>query len=124
MRSNTVDHNVGKLQQDLYLKLNKFSQKHNILGSASAIPVAAADVGKSDTLKTPLKIIEGVAMTAINLFGAAFRFYNCTVKLAIFDAQSTLVGIVSTPVAVVMVPIKFAYQMFAIARAIRNGASR
>ena len=109
MRSTTVDHNLSKMQQAMYSKLHLFSLDHNILGRASAIPVAAADV-TLETLKTPLKVIEGVAMTMINLLGTAC-FYGCSIKFAMAQAQYALNGIACTPAAAVMVPFKLVYQI-------------
>ena len=110
MRSTTVDHNVSKLQQVMYSKLHLFSRKHNILGRASAIPVAAADV-TLETLKTPLRVIECVAMTAINLLGVAFGSPGCSIKFAMYQAQQALSYIASTPVACAMIPFQLFYQL-------------
>jgi GDP-D-mannose dehydratase len=108
MRSATVDHNLAKLQQDMYGLFNAVSQDNNVLGRVFAIPVAAVDVAL-ETFKAPLRTIEAVAMAAINLLGAT-RFSSCTVRHALFYAQTSFNYALSVPVAVLMAPILFVYQ--------------
>lgn len=113
MRTYIVEHNISQLQNDMYRKVHEFANTYENVGFLCAIPVAIFDVSL-ETFKTPLKVIEYLAYTAINVFGAAC-FYDCNFKDALFNAQATLNHIAITPVAVVMAPLKLIYQVFAIA---------
>jgi hypothetical protein len=64
-----------------------------------------------ETLKTPLKVIESVVMAAINLLGAVFCCEYETVKLSLFYVRETFKNLTDLPVAAVMAPVLFVYQI-------------
>ena len=113
MRTYAVYDTISKLQDNLYAKINSFSETNKILGHLSAIPVALLDVAL-DTLKTPLGGIECIALAAINLIGAAFS-KKFTIKDALASTQFALGCTANIPVALMMAPIKMIFQASAIA---------
>jgi hypothetical protein len=115
MRSETVGYNVLKLQNDMYSKYKEYIKSHPNLVYPAAFTVAAIDVAL-DTLKTPLLVIDNLAMAVINLFGAAMYKPNCYTRLALAYTQTALANVFCTPVACAMVPLKFAFQVFDILR--------
>jgi hypothetical protein len=109
MKSLITDHYVTKAQNSLYQKLNTFSKSHNYLGRVVSIPVAFTDVAL-EFLKNPLRIIERIAFVGINLFGVTFN-ERCSLKDAICNAEYVLGNITCIPVAIVMTPVKLAFQI-------------
>lgn len=133
MRTYHVESYVSQLQNDMYSEVHELSSTYECVGILCAIPVAIADVAL-ETFKTPLKVIEYLAITAMNLFGVAVVAANNlfdaeakaaaspdhstkehSIKDALFNAQATLNNVVAIPVAVVMAPLKLLYQVFEIA---------
>ncbi|MDF2549343.1 MAG: hypothetical protein K0S07_410 [Chlamydiales bacterium] len=112
MKSNLISESFTGLQDKLYDKLNEFSHSHKILGRMCSVPVSVLDV-TLDTVKMPVRIIECVAMAAINLIGAAF-FDKYTLKDALAHTDWALGVTANIPVKVVMMPLKIAFQFFAI----------
>lgn len=112
MKSMVCHHYLSVAQEKMFLKFNAFSQLHPVLGRFCAVPLSVADVGL-DVLKSPLNIIEKVALTAINLFGAAFSA-KCSTRDTLLNLEWLLVEIASFPVAIAMAPLKLIYQIFAI----------
>lgn len=104
---------ITNKQDALYKGLNDLSKSHKTLGRLCSLPVSLADVAM-DTLKVPLNVIESVAMVAINLIGKLFS-NKYSVKHAILHADSAICSFPATPAKLLMAPIKFAYQFFAIA---------
>lgn len=100
------------LQDGLYLKLNNLSQSNKILGCFCSIPVAILDVAL-DTLKTPLWMIECVAMAAINLVGVAFS-NKYTLKDALAHTEWALICAADIPVKLFLAPVKVVFQFIVI----------
>ena len=112
MRSSFVYQKATELQNNLYSKLNNFSETNEALGRFCSIPVSILDVGL-DTFKLPLSVIECVAMAAINLIGAAFST-DFTLKDALASTEFALAAVANTPVKLVIAPVKIIFQCFAI----------
>lgn len=101
-----------QLQDYMYSELNTFSRSNKVLGRLCSVPVSVLDVA-IETLRTPLQVIENVALFAFNLIGAAFS-KECSLKDALQCAEWAVVGVLHTPVAVAFAPLKVIYQLFAI----------
>lgn len=122
MRTYFVNQKISELQDQLYSKLNNFSQSNKTLGRFCSIPVSILDVAL-DTFKSPLGAIEYVAMAAINLIGAAFSkeftlkgftFKELTLKDALGCTEFALGAAVNIPVKLVVAPVKIIFQFIAI----------
>ncbi len=136
MRTYFVTKQITNLQETLYAALNGLSQTHKTLGRFCSVPVSILDVGL-DTLKSPLGVIEYVAMTAINLIGAAFfknvklkdvlaytnwtsNDFFCseearfTLKDVLVSTEHTLIAAANLPVKLVVAAPKIIFQFFAI----------
>lgn len=112
MRAEQVEYVCGNLIQDnLYKNLNSFSTSHPILGKVAAIPVSILDVAV-ETLKTPLRVIEEVALVILNLLGALFS-EKYTIKDALANFEWSLRDSASVPVVVAIMPIKLIFQLIA-----------
>jgi hypothetical protein len=116
-RPDAKDHSLS-LQGQLYSRFNAFSQENPNWGRVCAIPVSLADVAL-ETIKSPLAVIENIALAIINFLGAVgsvgYKFKNSyTLKESLMTAQMALCHVVTTPVAIFMAMPKLAFQFFAI----------
>jgi hypothetical protein len=82
-----------------------------ISGRILALPCSFIDT-LIDTAKTPLMAIEFVARAAFNTLQFFFSPNNYPIRITITYLDHALCNAVITPVAVVMAPVKFAYQFF------------
>lgn len=112
MRTYFIPEITTRLQENLYVKLNKFSQKNKTSGRLLSIPVSILDVA-IDTLRTPLSTIEFVAMLAINTIGASFS-KEYELKDSLICIEFALCSFVETPIKLAVAPLKIFFQFFAI----------
>lgn len=112
MRTYFFHQKIVNLQDELYSKLNNFSQSNKTQGRFCSIPVSILDVAL-DTFKSPLAAIEYLAMAAINLVRAAFS-KQFTLKDALACTEFALGSAVNIPVKLVLAPVKIIFQLFAI----------
>lgn len=112
MKDSIVLKKGSDLQNDLYVKLNDFSKTNKTMGRFCSLPVSVVDVALN-TLRLPLASIEYIALFAINLIGAAFS-KQCTLKDALYCTELAIQAAVSTPIKLLMAPLKIVFQFFAI----------
>ncbi len=108
MKTYYVEVYISKAQVKLYESLQAWDRKHKSLGYIGSVPVAFIDI-TLETLKSPLQIIEGLALAIINLLGGLFH-EECTVKGSLKSMDKALTFTGHTPVAIVLAPFKFAHQ--------------
>ncbi len=113
---------LDTVQSGCYNKVNELAYNHQEnIARFSAIYVAPIDI-LCETLKRPLMTIELLAYAIINALGKLLIILNVIsndnrydFKSSISCFEGSLINFVSTPVAIVIAPIKLTYQLFAIA---------
>jgi hypothetical protein len=100
---------LGNVQDGLAVAQDKLRSKSPLLGLLAVLPVAILDVS-IETIKTPLKAIEQLALAAINLIGAAFS-HNCTLRGADYSLTKGLYCLADTPVAILLAPLRLVQQL-------------
>lgn len=108
MKTYYVEAYISKAQEALYTKLKDTSWTQPCLGRIAGVPVALIDI-TLETLKSPLQIIEGLALAIINLLGGLFHD-NCTIKGFLLGMERAFTFAGHTPVAIVLAPFKFTHQ--------------
>lgn len=103
-----VEAYVSTWQYDMYGPITKKAQKHPTIAAVACIPAAFAEI-TLETLKSPLQIIEGLALVIINLLGMLFH-KECTFKHLLLNLDKTFTFTIHTPVAFALAPFKFIYQ--------------
>lgn len=110
MRTFNLTEQVSGMQAVLYINLNEYSESHKILGRFRSVPVAILDVAL-ETFKTPLNVIQGIALAVINLVGAVFSD-ECHLKDALYCAEKALANAVLIPIKFGIAPLKLVFQIF------------
>jgi hypothetical protein len=99
------------LQDNIFDSFNLFSQKHPVLGRFLSVPVSLLDV-TLELLKFAINIIENIAKTMKKLLGSNKPMNG--VKFGLLNLEKALSSFCAIPAKVLMAPIKFAFQTFAI----------
>jgi hypothetical protein len=109
MRSDLATGYAVENQLKVYHAHRNLSQQNQFNGRLLAVPVAMLDVMLS-TGKVPLSVIEHLAVAVINLLGAAFSD-KCAIKDALSSFELACISMASTPVQILLAPIKFVFQV-------------
>jgi len=91
-----------EIQQNIYQAFNKFSRQHSIAGRLFSIPVSLVDVSL-ELLKSPVRVIDFIVSATL-----APRIGDFTGALKM--TELALKEVWSTPITVLMAPVKFALQ--------------
>lgn len=103
--------NLTILQQNLYTKLNLFSDRHSVPGRL-LVPVIATLDCCFHIPKRVLVAIECLAFAAINLFGALLCKENYSTFMAIQCLEYGLGSLLCLPAVLAVTPFRLIYQIF------------
>jgi hypothetical protein len=67
----------------------------------------------TDTISKPLAVIESLALTPIQFFGALFS-KNCSIEDSVFYLEKAVVNLVDIPLSLVVAPFRYIYQVSSI----------
>ena len=105
---------IESLQEQMYDEFYKIVEERPIQSWALVLPISVVDIG-SDIIKSPLFVINGLGLAAIEMFGALWSS-EYTLKHSVRMLEAAAANLIDIPIQLVFAPIKITLQVLAIIR--------